>query len=138
MIKKYEADFNVKINHFSSHPKYAWLRAEADKALHNHTGYGSLAIVACDFMDRIIAMPLDYIEDWLNGENELKWRDCDKKRLSAMKMGCEHLYEMYPESEICLIRKEQKDFYSGCGYTLFEDVPNRQEFIYAIKHKEVN
>lgn len=75
MIKLYESVFNRKIDYFHLHPKYQSLRKSADDALRYHTGYGLDAIRAADFMDRIIKMPLPYIEAWLNGENALTWRD---------------------------------------------------------------
>lgn len=75
MIKIYESVFNRKIDHFSNHPMYAKLRHSADEALKYHTGFGLDAIHAGDFMDRIVKMPLAYIEAWLNGENQLTWRD---------------------------------------------------------------
>lgn len=75
MIKMYEAVFNAKINFFAEHPLYKKLRHRADEALNFHTGYGLDAILAGDFMDRIVKMPLPYIEAWLNGENQLTWRD---------------------------------------------------------------
>lgn len=75
MIKLYESVFNRKIDHFSQHPKYETLRKSADDALRYHTGYGIDAIHAGDFMDRIVKMPIPYIEAWLNGENALLWRD---------------------------------------------------------------
>lgn len=75
MIQFYESVFNRKIDHFKFHPKYEVLRKSADNALRYHTGYGLDAIHAGDFMDRIVKMPLPYIEAWLNGENGLLWRD---------------------------------------------------------------
>ena len=70
---KYEKAFNDKINAFKNHSKYNWLREYSDTAIANHTGAGFLQIRAADFMDRIIAMPINYIEDWLDGKNELQW-----------------------------------------------------------------
>ena len=75
MIKVYEAVFNEKVNHFAGHPLFEKFRHSADEALKYHTGYGIDAIHAGDFMDRIVKMPLPYIESWLNGENQLTWRD---------------------------------------------------------------
>ena len=73
MIKVYEKRFNEKIDYFKNHSKYATLRKSADEALKYHTGYGLDAIHAQDFMDRIIKMPLDYIQEWLDGKNSLQW-----------------------------------------------------------------
>ncbi len=69
----YESTFNEKIDYFKNHEKYDWLREYADSALRFHTGFGLLAIKAIDFMDRINKMPLDYIQDWLDGKNQLEW-----------------------------------------------------------------
>ncbi len=71
---EYELEFNTKINHFKSHKRYQWLREYSDCALRFHTGFGYLAIKAIDFIDRINAMPLGYILDWLDGKNQLEWR----------------------------------------------------------------
>lgn len=75
MIKVYEKRFNEKIDCFKNHPKYAQLRKSADEAIRWHTCFGLDAIHAQDFMDRIIKMPLAYIEDWLNNKNALDWID---------------------------------------------------------------
>ncbi len=34
---------------------------------------GFYQIKAEDFIDRIISASLNYIEDWLNGKNQLEW-----------------------------------------------------------------
>jgi aminoglycoside/choline kinase family phosphotransferase len=70
---EYEQKFNDKINYFKDHSKYLWLRDYADGALIYHTEYGALAIKSIDFMDRIIAKPVEYIQDWLDGKNKLEW-----------------------------------------------------------------
>ena len=69
----YEQRFNEKINALSDHPKFQWLRQYSDRALNWHTGFGYLAIKAVDFMDRVIAKPVEYIRDWLDGKNKLEW-----------------------------------------------------------------
>ncbi len=69
----YEKSFNEKIDNFRNHPKYAWLRQYANEALSWHTCFGYFAIKAIDFIDRINAKPLDYIQDWLDGKNKLEW-----------------------------------------------------------------
>ena len=77
MIRVYEAVFNAKVDHFSGHPLYEKLRHSADEALRYHTGYGLDAIHAGDFMNRIVKMPIDYIEAWMNGQNQLTWRNME-------------------------------------------------------------
>ena len=54
MIKKYEEDFNRKIDCFIHHPSYNELRKQADTALRFHTGCGIEAIKAQDFMDSLL------------------------------------------------------------------------------------
>jgi hypothetical protein len=71
---KYENDFNNKIDYFKNHPKYPWLRQYANDALNFHTGFGFLTIKAIDFMDRINSMDIEYIQDWLDGKNNLEWK----------------------------------------------------------------
>lgn len=73
--ERYEADFNAKIDSLRGHEKYEWLRQYADEAIMWHTGFGYYQIKAADFMDRIIAIPVDYIRDWLDGKNKPEWRE---------------------------------------------------------------
>ena len=73
MVRAYEAVFNGKIEHFKDNPSYPTFRKNADWCIVNHKGFGYNAIKAADYMDRIICMPLDYIEKYLNGENGLEW-----------------------------------------------------------------
>lgn len=68
-----EKVFNDKINHFSDHPKYKWLREYANEALHWDTCCGFYQIKADDFINRIIKADVDYINDWLDGKNQLEW-----------------------------------------------------------------
>ena len=66
--------FNEKINSFSDHPKYGWLRKFADDAINYNDGVGFYQIKAEDFIHRIEKMPLEYIRDWLDGKNQLEWK----------------------------------------------------------------
>ena len=67
-------EFNKKIDHFENHPKYGWLRKYADEAIWWYDLQGILQIKAEDFIERIINMPMDYIQDWLDGKNQLEWK----------------------------------------------------------------
>jgi hypothetical protein len=67
-------DFNLRIDHLKNHSKYEWLREYADDAIKWNECAGHLMIKATDFIERIEKMPLDYIEGWLNGENQLEWK----------------------------------------------------------------
>lgn len=67
--------FNQKIDSFAEHPKYEWLRKYADEAIHWNSGGGYYQIKAEDFIERIEKMPLEYIRDWLDGKNQLEWKD---------------------------------------------------------------
>ncbi len=67
-------NFNQKIDTFKNHAKYEWLRKYANDAISWNERAGYLMIMAEDFIKRIEKMPLDYIEGWLNGENELEWK----------------------------------------------------------------
>lgn len=53
-----------------------WLRKFADEAIDWYDGYANriLQIKAEDFVERIEKMPFDYIEDWLDGKNQLEWK----------------------------------------------------------------
>ena len=73
LCEAYEAAFKEKIKHFSFRKEYETLKTKCKYCLRFHTGCGYEQIVSADFMDRIIAMPYDYIEKWLDGENKLEW-----------------------------------------------------------------
>lgn len=117
----YVDTFNEKVNSFSDHSRYEDFRKYADKALLAYTGYGWEAIAYEDFIDRIVAMPLDYIRDWLDGKNELKWRKQDEKMLEAVKGGFVDVLEKYPEAEIHHIAESAIHFYKECGFEIVED-----------------
>ena len=72
--KRYKL-FNEKNEHFKEHPKYEWLRGYADSAIYANEGAGYVAITGADFIKRIEEMPLSYIEDWLDGKNELERKE---------------------------------------------------------------
>lgn len=74
----YEGKFNSKINAMKNHPKFSWLRKYADDAINYHTGVGCYQIKADDFMDRIIAAPINIIESWLDGKNQLEWNTINR------------------------------------------------------------
>ena len=82
-----------------------------------------------DFIDRIIAMPFDYIQDWLDDKNELKWREKDKKMLYAIKGGWVDILEQYSDAEIHLIAESITKLYEEYGYEILRD----QNRIFAIK-----
>lgn len=73
-----EEKFNQKINYFVNHPKYDWLRKYANDALIWNTMCGFYQIKAEDFIERIVAAPIEYIEEWLNGKNQLEWSGINK------------------------------------------------------------
>lgn len=133
MYNKYINLFDEKINHFSAHDKYSWLRKEADKAKSYWGGYGLDAIIYQDFLERIVAMPLDYIRGWLDGENQLKWRQSDERTSKAIKGGFEHLLEKYDHHEIHRIDASAKKFYKKYGWSIVEDATGT----YAIKEESV-
>lgn len=66
--------FNEKIDSFREHPRYEWLRENANYAMRANEGYGYSMIAGADFIERIEKMPLDYIKDWLDGKNKLEWK----------------------------------------------------------------
>lgn len=125
MITWSKETFNEKINYFFGHKGYETLRKNADKALGSYTGFGLESIIYTDFMDRIIAMPLDYIQDWLDGKNELKWREQDKKMLEAIKGGWVDILEQYPNAEVHRIAESAARFYEEYGYEIITDEHKR-------------
>lgn len=80
-----EKIFNDKIDYFSNHPKYKQLRRMADDSITWNTMCGLHQIMAEDFIKRIIAAPLSYIEDWLNGENGLEWDGINSYKENILK-----------------------------------------------------
>ena len=120
MIKRYEKVFNEKIDFFKGHVKYETLRVQADNALMLHTGVGIEAVRAGDFMDRIIAMPVAYIRDWLDGQNDLAWRKLDQLTLKAFKGGYMDLQEQYPDVEILRISESAFKFYESLGFVVLQ------------------
>ena len=70
--KRYKI-FNEKINHFSFHKKFEWLRKQADNAMQWNEGCGLQCIIGEDFIKRIEQASLEYIEGWLDGKNQLEW-----------------------------------------------------------------
>lgn len=71
--KTFNKAFQIKIEAFKDHPKYAYLKKQADNAIIQNMGAGFSSIRANDFMKRIIVLPKDYIRDWLDGKNKLEW-----------------------------------------------------------------
>lgn len=65
--------FNSKIDYFKAHSRYQWLRQYADDAIRFNSTSGYSQIKAEDFIKRIEGAPLAYIQDWLDGKNQLEW-----------------------------------------------------------------
>lgn len=118
---KYEETFNKKIDLFKEHSKYPWLRKEADTALSNRSGFGLPVIISDDFMDRIVAMPKEYIQDWLDGKNKLEWRRQDELMLKALKGNFVDLQTKYPDVEIHKICPNDVSFYESLGFSLLDE-----------------
>lgn len=135
MVRGYIETFNEKIGSFKGHESYAWLRKYADAALQNHTGVGVEAIRSTDFMDRIVAMPEEYILDWLNGKNNLEWRKQDKLLLAAQRGGYEELQARFPEVEIHKIQPGALEFYKSLGFELLQE---KKECCLVAKSEEIN
>lgn len=125
--------FDKKIKEFESHKEYSWLIKEAEKAKRTYDGFGLEAIICEDFIERIVAMPHDYIKDWLDEKHDLKWRECDKKMIEAVKGGFEHLLEKYTHHTIHHIGEGAVRFYEQCGYEIIKDGDN----VFAVKEDNV-
>jgi hypothetical protein len=65
--------FDDKINKLKEHEKYNDLLIITEQAKSDNTMGGSTAIIAHDFIKRIITMPLEYIKGWLDEKNNLEW-----------------------------------------------------------------
>lgn len=129
--KPYDQIFNEKIDFFKDHKSYIWLRDQADRMLRNRSGFGWPTIAADDFIDRIVAMPLEYIQDWLDGKNELKWRRQDELLLNAIKGGFVELYQEYPDVEIHKVSANNASFYTE--HLGFQVLQEKNGFCYVGK-----
>ena len=87
MRNAYEEEFNRKVELLKDHEKFEVLDRSRKEALSLHTGFGHDAIAAADFMDRIIAMPVEYISEWLYGKNRLEWTPEYIAQLSDIKQN---------------------------------------------------
>ena len=111
---------NEKADSLSYHEKYPKLREQLDRAISLWGGYGLDCIIAADIIERLVAMPIEYIKDWLDGKNELEWRKEDRKMIEAIKMGCVDVLEKYPCHEIHKISEGWVDFYISCGHEVLK------------------
>ena len=66
-------------------------------------------------------------------KNDLRWRECDKKMLNAIKGGYVHLLEKYPNHSIHNIRIGCEKYYKSYGYEIIKDGDN----IFAVKEYAV-
>lgn len=127
--------FNKKIDSFLGCQNYEILKKKADEVNCSHS-FGLENILYTDFMERIIAMPIEYIQDWLDGKNQLEWRDSDKKMLAAIKGGWVDVIEKYPNAEIRRISESAIDFYEEYGYKILVSSNSESELrILAIKEE---
>lgn len=112
--------FNEKIDSFSERPDYPEMRKKADEYERLWSSFGLDAIIAQDFVERIAAMPLEYIADWLDGKNELKWRREDEKMLEAIKGGYEAIQKNNPDYKIERIATKHEELYKEYGYEVLD------------------
>lgn len=127
----YTEIFNNKINTFSNHPKFNWLRKYANDAIDNFDNFANRLqqIKAEDFVERIISMPLSYIQDWLDDKNQLEWRKQDERYLQALEGCFLKLQEQHPNIKIHKIGKDSKDFY--IDYLKFQLIDEDDRFVYV-------
>ena len=113
-------EFDKKIEVLRHHPKFESIKKQAEDAKRAWYSYGWPMIAATEFVERIAAMPLDYIFGWLDGKNELTWRAEDRNMLDAIKSGCVHILERHPGSMIRRIGNGAEKFYLECGWEVAE------------------
>ena len=58
--------FNEKIDALKDHPKYKWLREEADKAIRMNESAGWDMIAGESFIHQIENSPVERIREWLD------------------------------------------------------------------------
>ena len=117
-------EFNNKIDSFKNHSHYQWLRQYADETICNFDNFATRLkqIEAEDFIERIIAMPLSYIRDWLDNKNQLEWREQDKRYFKALQGNYLELQKQNPNMEIHKIQPNNKNYYiSYLGYSCLEE-----------------
>ena len=113
---KYEELFNKKIDRLADHDRYERLDAQRKSAIKLHTGYGHDAIAASDFMDRIIAMPEEYIRNWLDGKNALEWTKEFELRLKAAEYGYLDVFDADPNVRYEVIPTSQLNTFEKFGW----------------------
>ena len=57
--------FNEKIDALKDHPKYGWLREQADKAIRMNESWGWDMIAGETFIEQIENSPIERIREWL-------------------------------------------------------------------------
>lgn len=95
-------------------------------------------IKAEDFVERIISMPLSYIQDWLDDKNHLEWRKQDERYLRALKGDFLELQEQHPNIEIHKIGKNSKDYYIDCLKFQLIDEDDRFAYVSEKDNQEQN
>jgi hypothetical protein len=58
--------FNEKIDALKDHPKYKWLREQADKAIRMNESWGWDMIAGETFIEQIENSPVERIREWLD------------------------------------------------------------------------
>lgn len=135
MKNRYEEEFNKKIDYFKFHKRYQWLRKTADDALSLHTGFGANAIVAQDFMDRIVAMPLSYIHGFLDDKNHLEWTPVFENRLKAFNGGYLDVFDKYPDYSFQITTEKGIRIFTEFEYEVFKKI-GPDTFVVGKKFKE--
>ena len=115
---KYEQCFIKKVNSLHGDSNYHILKELAEIALKNYREGSKLQqrYNARTFMDKIIVMPADYISAWLRKENDLSYREEDKRLLAAFQNNCMELQLQHMDMDICRIPKQKALIYIKNGY----------------------
>ena len=72
--KAFLTAFEEKVGRLKGHDNASRLTAMAEKAIAARNGLFQYQVIAADdFMERVIEMPTAYLEDWLEGKNDLEW-----------------------------------------------------------------
>ena len=69
----YMVAFMSKVGSFKGHKNFARFKEQAFEALRYCTDMGGQGVAARDFMNKVIVKDISDINQWLNGESELRW-----------------------------------------------------------------
>lgn len=124
-----KTDIMLKVLKLCHHEQYPFLLNEIEK----HTTDNLSKIYHDDFLDRLWAMPLPYIEEWLDQKHDLSWNPIHYNRLLALRGGFLDVFQKHPTANICKVNSDYVTLYKNTGYRVA-----RSDDQYSVVYKESN